>query len=743
MKVFSVGFERALSLGAVAVLAGTAGAESTPPDLSRAAETALSAAVSVAFQPQVAGLEEPIVKVVDEERCPNCGSRHSSDLSSLVKMETSAFCTGFLIAPDRVVCLDQQLALENIAAISVSAGSHAVSATVEKRFVGQNALLLKLDRPLPMGRAAGIAKEAGPPVCAVTVARRARDPRLLQASPAPLQARTVYGDQGVSWAAVSPPAALLDSQNRICGYTFEPEWRTNDLPDPARWPAYSPAEIERRAAEATRTCVRSVLPVTLSYRSPRMSRSGDSRLHRRLNRATQDESETETELNTLGVLVSDRRLVIRIGEGKEKLVRLERIKVFFADGPVEAAFVCALASVQGIVAELPQPRPEQVLRVARVPDGGRQGLSFLTQVDVSGPGCLRARTTPIRVPAVTFGWRNTDTTDLPVDKKGNLFVFSAEGACLWWNAAIDAGDDSIGEARGHWRGGSESQVLPASVLAGLANPGARDIDAAVHPASPEDENRLGWLGLDLQPITRELAESKNIVADTGGGTFGALVTRVYPDSPAAQAGVKEGWVLLSVNQADRALPLKVQLEDTESMYRSEFPWDRLDEVPPEYMDQLPTPWPSASNPFVVGLTQLGVGAKVVTTFIADGVKTVKPMAIALAPPTYESAPSYKWKAGGISVCDLTYEARDYLGLAKDAPGVIVCHLESGGKAVTAGMRPYEVITRLNGKPVPSAKAFEALSGGVTEVRLDVKRMTRDRVVSFSVTPAKEGPTLTR
>jgi len=282
----------------------------------------------------------------------------------------------------------------------------------------------------------------------------------------------------------------------------------------------------------------------------------------------------------------------------------------------------------------------------------------------------------------------------------------------------------------------EAQCLPAAVLAGLAAPAERDIDTAACPSSPLLEGRLGWLGLDLQPMTRELAESKGLMADTENGKFGALVTRVFPDSPAAQAGVKEGWVLLSIRQASQKLPMKVGLEETDAPYRSGFPWDRLDEVPAEYMDQLPTPWPPAANSFVTGLTRLGVGTPVEAAFAADGKKRALTMAIAMAPPTYESAPSFKWKAAGISVCDLTYEVRDYLGLGADAPGVVICRVESGGKAVTAGVRPFEVITQFNGKPVFSAAEVEKLAAGAGDVRLDVKRMTKDRVVAFTLAPAK-------
>jgi Do/DeqQ family serine protease len=50
----------------------------------------------------------------------------------------------------------------------------------------------------------------------------------------------------------------------------------------------------------------------------------------------------------------------------------------------------------------------------------------------------------------------------------------------------------------------------------------------------------GWLGVSLQPITTELAQALGL-----GGTKGAVVARVYPNSPAAAAELKQNDVIVS------------------------------------------------------------------------------------------------------------------------------------------------------------------------------------------------------
>jgi len=52
----------------------------------------------------------------------------------------------------------------------------------------------------------------------------------------------------------------------------------------------------------------------------------------------------------------------------------------------------------------------------------------------------------------------------------------------------------------------------------------------------------GWLGVQIQPVTQEIADSLGLKEDEG-----ALVTSVIPDSPAAEAGIMAGDVIVSMN----------------------------------------------------------------------------------------------------------------------------------------------------------------------------------------------------
>src|SRR5262245_41080410 len=55
----------------------------------------------------------------------------------------------------------------------------------------------------------------------------------------------------------------------------------------------------------------------------------------------------------------------------------------------------------------------------------------------------------------------------------------------------------------------------------------------------------GWLGVQVQPVTQEIADSLGLEAAAG-----ALVAEPQPGSPAASAGLKAGDIIISVNGAE-------------------------------------------------------------------------------------------------------------------------------------------------------------------------------------------------
>lgn len=164
----------------------------------------------------------------------------------------------------------------------------------------------------------------------------------------------------------------------------------------------------------------------------------------------------------------------------------------------------------------------------------------------------------------------------------------------------------------------------------------------------------GWLGILIQDVTRELAESFDM-----GKPIGALVARVLPDSPAEQAGIEVGDVIV------------------------------------EYDDrQVST---SAALPPMVGSTK--VGSTVEVKIIREGEPKRLEITISELPEDDELKLS---RGGGgqdgviegldIVVSELTPDQKENLD---GKPGVYVESVDGGGTGAQAGLRKGDVLLRFN------------------------------------------------
>ena len=176
----------------------------------------------------------------------------------------------------------------------------------------------------------------------------------------------------------------------------------------------------------------------------------------------------------------------------------------------------------------------------------------------------------------------------------------------------------------------------------------------------------GWLGVIIQDVTRDLAESFGMKMPTG-----ALVSRVLPDSPAEKSGLKVGDVIVEFNGRE-------VISSTD--------------LPP-----------------IVGRTP--VGEKVPVQVMREGKQTRLRVQLGELPEddvrvASRQAPEVaKTSRLGLSVTDLTDRQRRELELDKE--GVLVEQVERGA-ASEAGIRQGDVILRLNNVPVKDVSHFERL-----------------------------------
>jgi S1-C subfamily serine protease len=268
---------------------------------------------------------------------------------------------------------------------------------------------------------------------------------------------------------------------------------------------------------------------------------------------------------------------------------------------------------------------------------------------------------------------------------------------------------------------------PKSVAAAEVRAAITNIAPANVPLDEKREKRMAWMGVMLQKMTTELARANRCSEQTAEGKNGALITLVYPDSPAAKAGIEAGMILLRLDVEGEPKPMTINAEMDE--YRSSpFPWEQLDRVPAEYLDRMPSPWPPVDNSFSRLLASIGFGTRYVAQFFHKGQEFSREFVVVESPPHFDSAARHKSEQLGLTVRDLTFEVRQYMQKKPDDPGVIISKVETGGKAAVAGIKPFEVITHVNGNPVANVNDFTRLAGEGGELNLSVNRMADSRQV---------------
>ncbi len=174
----------------------------------------------------------------------------------------------------------------------------------------------------------------------------------------------------------------------------------------------------------------------------------------------------------------------------------------------------------------------------------------------------------------------------------------------------------------------------------------------------------GWLGVIIQDVTRELAESFSMDVP-----HGALISRILPDSPAADSELRVGDIIVSFNGG--------------------------------YVDK------SSSLPPLVGQVRAGGAAAV--EVIREGKRTSLSVVIGeledsrtVAAANKPASPSLNNKLG-LNVAPVPAELSESLGL--EGAGVVVSKVGEG-PAAQAGVREGDVITMIDSSTIDSLDAFE-------------------------------------
>jgi len=221
-----------------------------------------------------------------------------------------------------------------------------------------------------------------------------------------------------------------------------------------------------------------------------------------------------------------------------------------------------------------------------------------------------------------------------------------------------------------------------SVGIGFAIPSAT-AEPVINQLLKSGEVRRGWLGVHIQTVTEELADTLGLDQPRG-----ALVASVIEGGPAEQAGVKAGDVI--VEFADREV---------------------------EEMRRLPR---------IVAETTVGRDVPVVVwrdrgetrLTVAVGELKEEETVVAARSESGETAN----KDIGLSLSEVTPALRERFELEEDAKGVVITDVDVSGPAADKDLRPGDVIVEVSQEEVASprdlaAKVEKARSAGRKSVLL--------------------------
>jgi serine protease Do len=217
------------------------------------------------------------------------------------------------------------------------------------------------------------------------------------------------------------------------------------------------------------------------------------------------------------------------------------------------------------------------------------------------------------------------------------------------------------------------------------------IDVAMDVANQlKSEGRVnrGWLGVVIQEVNRDLAESFGLERPAG-----ALVAQVLEGGPAAKGGLQVGDVILSL--------------DGEPIIMS------------------------ADLPHRVG--RLKPGSKAKLEVVRDGTRQILTVTIGTLPEEGEQiaatgaeGPERSSNRLGVTVVELSAEQMKAL----DIPGGVVIKEVLDGPAALIGLRPGDVITHLNNQAIDSAKTFTKVAQDLPKNRSVSMRVLRQGRASF-------------
>ncbi|WP_246329546.1 Do family serine endopeptidase [Chthonobacter rhizosphaerae] len=230
-----------------------------------------------------------------------------------------------------------------------------------------------------------------------------------------------------------------------------------------------------------------------------------------------------------------------------------------------------------------------------------------------------------------------------------------------------------------------------SVGIGFAIPAAT-AEQVVRDLIDDGQVVRGWLGVQIQPVTPDLAESLGLEAAKG-----ALVTEPQPDSPGAKAGIRAGDAIVAVNGAE--------VESARDLART--------------------------------IAAYAPNTEVDVELYRNGEKQTVKVKLGTLPGEQQQAAVSPQTTAPASIDDLGLSLAPAATVGAGDAGVVVTEVDPNGAAAEKGLRQGDVILEVAGQPVNGARDVEnglkaASEAGRKSVLMRVKSGDNVRFVAVTI-----------
>jgi serine protease Do len=228
-----------------------------------------------------------------------------------------------------------------------------------------------------------------------------------------------------------------------------------------------------------------------------------------------------------------------------------------------------------------------------------------------------------------------------------------------------------------------------SIGIGFAIP-AETVKAVVSQLKEHGAVTRGWIGVQIQPVTRDIADSLGLARAEG-----ALVADAQPNSPAAKAGVVSGDVITAVNDE--------RVRDARDLAKK--------------------------------ISTIAPGSSVRLGILRQGQE--RTVTVALGEFPKEQQAKVEPKAKTVPGSDVPHLGLTLAPAGSDGAGVVVTRIDPDGVGAEHGFRNGDVILEIGGKAVASPddvhKAFaEAQAAGKRTLLMRVKSGDATKFVAIPV-----------